>query len=702
MASSSSKQSPASGPVAKNGQLLHESNVWSSGPDSLFPATSYTATSLAEGVKLRLGDEDALRYPPLSIYTMMKQTVEKKPNHYALAFKPDIKKPWVKFTYNEYWTICHKVARNFIRLGLGTNEVVTILGFNSPHWFFANLGAIFAGGVGCGIYTTNTAEACQHILDDCKSQIVVVENKVQLAKILKLKDVVSLRAIIQYSNEPIENTYNGLVMSWSTFMSLSDGAPGSASNDLALTDLTMKTRIKSIAPNRCAVLIYTSGTTGNPKAVMLSHDNITYIVRHAACDLARLRPFKEVFVSYLPLSHIAGQVIDIYTPLRIGGTVYFAQPDALKGSLVDTLKEARPTYFFGVPRVWEKMSEKIQQTTKELTGIKASLFKWAQEVSTQRTMNLFAGNTKMDASYKAAKVIIINKILTGLGLDRCQLMFSGAAPITKETLDFFYSIGIPLVETYGMSETTGPHSVGNVTVNSPMSCGTVVNTTNLSRLRNGDEDGSGELCVNGRHVFMGYLNNRRATAESFDQENWLMSGDIAKIEQGKYLFITGRLKELIITAGGENVAPVPIEDNIKAALPDAISNVMLVGDKRKYLVVICTLKTKVNLDTMVPQDELTEPCLRWVQSLGSKARTVTEIINSKDPLVYKAIDEGIRKANEKSQSRAAKVQKFALLARDFSIPTGELGPTLKLRRPVVSKMYAKQIDGLYADGGAAE
>jgi long-chain-fatty-acid--CoA ligase ACSBG len=205
-------------------------------------------------------------------------------------------------------------------------------------------------GVSCGIYTTNTVEACEHILSDCKSPVVVVENKVQLDKMLQCieRGKCHIRAIIQYAGE-IEDSHNGLVSSWLHFMELG----------LDVADTELEDRTKQMAPNKCSTLIYTSGTTGAPKAAMISQDSMTYLVRNMATDQCQLQFNQERFVSYLPLSHIAAQSVDIYCSIFVGGTTYFAEPDALKGTLTSTLIEAKPTFFFGVPRVLEKMQEKL-------------------------------------------------------------------------------------------------------------------------------------------------------------------------------------------------------------------------------------------------------------------------------------------------------------------------------------------------------
>lgn len=352
-------------------------------------------------------------------------------------------------------------------------------------------------------------------------------------------------------------------------------------------DTELEERLRRIAVNQCCTLIYTSGTTGPPKGVMLSHDNITWTA-HANCINADFRAGKEIIVSFLPLSHVAAQMADIYITMYAGATCYFAQPDALKGSLGQTLKEVRPTRFLGVPRVWEKIHEKMMEVGRKTTGVKKSIATWAKSVGIETNNRKQRQDFSKPFGYSIANAVVFKKIRGVLGLDRCELFLSGAAPIAPDIVQYFHSLDIPLTEIYGMSESTGPHTIGMEKAFKIGSAGRTVPGC-YTKLDKPDKDGNGEVCMGGRHVSMGYLRMEDKTHEAIDDEGWLHSGDIGRLDSDGFLFITGRIKELIITAGGENVAPVLLEDNLKAELP-CLSNSMVIGDKRKFLSVLLTLK----------------------------------------------------------------------------------------------------------------
>lgn len=647
--------------------------------DDLAPATEYVVTKRDQAVKLRMSQKGPGSEKPLTVPSMFYQTVQRVPNHPAIAVKRG--GVWIQWTYQQYFSDTQKAAKALIKLGLEPLHGVGILGFNSPEWFIANNGAIFAGGFTVGIYSTNNADACKYVALNSQCNVIVVENNQQLKKILQVwDDLPDLKAVVQYTGEVAEKRDN--VYSWKEFMELSS----------QVSDDTLQHRLSLLAPNKACCLIYTSGTTGNPKGVMLSHDNLTWCAGTFSHSF-KIQRDSEVMVTYLPLSHIAGQIVDIYISMKYGAVVYFAKPDALKGSLLGTLKEVRPTVFVGVPRVWEKMVEGIKHKSREFGFFKKKIGAWAKSVG-YRTTIAEMNHEPVPGAFKIAN-IMLKKAKGELGFDRCRIFMSGAAPIMKETIEFFYGLHIPLMEVYGMSECSGPHTVCSLDRFRTSSVGTEIPGVQ-TKLADKDEEGNGEVRMYGRHVFMGYLDEEEKTKETFDEELYLMSGDIGKKDKDGFLFITGRKKELIITAGGENIAPVPIEDTVKECLP-CVSNCILIGDKRKFLSMLITLKVDVNMDTLEPTDNLTAVTVDWVKAQGSGATKVSDILDHKDAIVLKAIQKGIDKANERAISRAQKIQKWSLLPRDFSIPGGELGPTMKLRRPIVHKMYAKTIDAFYAD-----
>ncbi|XP_064031196.1 long-chain-fatty-acid--CoA ligase ACSBG2 isoform X3 [Pogoniulus pusillus] len=405
-----------------------------------------------------------------------------------------------------------------------------------------------------------------------------------------------------------------------------------------VADAQLQEVIASQKPNQCCTLIYTSGTTGQPKGVMLSHDN---------------------------------------------------------GSLVDTLREVRPTAFLGVPRVWEKMEEKMKSIGAKSSTLRRKVATWAKGVGLQTNLKWMNGSSEVPMNFRLARHLVYRKVRKALGLERCTKCYTGAAPITRETLEFFLSLNIPLFELYGMSESSGPHTISLPHAFKLTSCGKEV-TGCRTLINKPDRDGTGEICFSGRHIFMGYLNMEEKTREAIDEDGWLHSGDLGRHDKDGFLYITGRIKELIITAGGENVPPVPIEDAVKDAVP-IISNAMLVGDKAKFLAMLLTLKCNVDTETGEPGDDLTPEAIEYCQKLGSKATKVSEVLSSRDKAIYGAIQKGISAVNERAVSNAQKVQKWVLLEKDFSLFGGELGPTMKLRRAVVAHKYRDQIAQFYSE-----
>ncbi|XP_025204987.1 very long-chain-fatty-acid--CoA ligase bubblegum-like [Melanaphis sacchari] len=645
------------------------------GPDQVLPA-SQKYTSEANGrVTLRI--EAGSDITPISVPGLLTRSAEKYGDLPALNYKSDNK--WVKVTYKEYEQNVRTVAKAFIKLGLERFHGVCIIGFNSPEWFYSDLGAIYAGGFAAGMYTTNLVDACFHCLETSKANIAVVEDSKQLEKILSVKSKLPhLKAIIQYEGKPTEEG----VLSWEDVMRIG----------LAESDEKLNAILKTMGVNECCTLVFTSGTEGASKAVMVSHDNLTYNA-HMITTFLSLVDGKEVLVSYLPLSHVAAQITDIYSAITLGAQVYFGEKDALKGSLVSTLQAARPTVFLGVPRVWEKINEKLVSIGRKSGSLKKYIADWAKEVGLNHYEDAMKGVERETYSYKFFRWLIFSRIKSAIGFDRCKYFISAAAPISVDIKKYFMSLDIPLCEAFGMSECGGAHTLSNPIDENVAGVGKTLEGVR-SKIDKPDKDGNGELCVYGRHVFMGYLNMPDKTESTLDTDGWLHSGDIAQIDDKGYVTITGRIKELLITAGGENIPPVLIENNVKAELP-VISNAFLIGDKRKFLSILLSLKCEVNAETAEPLDTLTPEVITWLSSLNCNFTKVSEVVANKPKEVMDAIQKGIDAANKKAISNAQKIQKFTLLPVDFSLPTGELGPTLKVKRPAVNDKYKDLIEEFY-------
>eukprot|EP01006_Ploeotia_vitrea_P000517 TRINITY_DN103193_c0_g1_i1.p1 TRINITY_DN103193_c0_g1~~TRINITY_DN103193_c0_g1_i1.p1 ORF type:complete len:713 (-),score=106.75 TRINITY_DN103193_c0_g1_i1:133-2232(-) len=626
---------------------------------------------------------------PITLAALFAKIVSEKGNKVALKYETSPGK-WADVTWQQFYQQARSTAKSFIKLGVQPHDSVAILGFNSKEWFLSNWGAIFAGAKSAGIYTTNAADACQYVIEHSGTRVVVVEDEKQLEKILSIRSSIPrVAAIVMYKGTPPAT--EDAVYSWEEFMKV--GAD--------VSDVELNNRVQNLRADEPCSLVYTSGTTGPPKAAMSCHDNLVFQCKAILDTLPKLTQIDNRIVSYLPLSHIAGQLCDMYLPVvatattPFNTTIYFAQPTALKGTLGDTLKACRPTFFFGVPRVWEKFVEAIKAKGAGSKGLKKKLATWAKGVGLAHHLNAQVGQSGVvPFGYNLANKLVFTKVRQALGLESCIGAFTGAAPISRETLEFMMSLGITVNEVYGMSESTGVTSMTTPSTYKIGSCGYALHGTEL-RIDHDparDKKGEGEICFRGRHIMMGYLKNEQKSQEAVDPDGWLHSGDVGRIDQDGFLYITGRIKELIITAGGENIAPVPIEDAIKEQLP-ALANVMLIGDRKKYNSVLVTAKSVIDPDSGEPTNKLAGEAL----AVDPGCTTTDQAANSK--VWSKYITDGIVRYNNGPTcvSNAQKVQKFKFLLHDFTIPGGELTATLKLKRPVVVEKYADQITELYGE-----
>ncbi|HVK89427.1 MAG TPA: AMP-binding protein [Kofleriaceae bacterium] len=572
----------------------------------------------------------------------------------AIAYQAKVDGKWQPATWHAYADQARTAARALMTLGFPRGGKVAILGFNRPEWVILDQAAMMAGGAPAGIYTTCSAEEVQYIVHHSESMLVLVEDAHQLAKIkakraeLPLcKWIVMMRGATATGDD---------VLTWEDFLAKAEGTP----------EAKLDVRIDAIEQADLATLIYTSGTTGPPKGVMLSHENLAWTSR-ALVDLGGpgAKVDSETSLSYLPLSHIAEQMATIHMPTTMGSTVFFAE--SLE-KVPDNIKEARPTLFFGVPRIWEKFHAALAAKLGEVTGVKKRLVDWARsvcaEVNNKRDRDLPVPRL-LEAQYQLAQKLVIGKLKGALGFDRARLLISGAAPIAPDVLEFFASLDLPIREIYGQSEDSGPTS-WNLPGKSKL--GSVGPAIPGIQVRIADD---GEILVRGPNVFLGYFKEPEATADAL-KDGWLCTGDLGVFDRNGFLSITGRKKEIIITAGGKNIAPKNIEAAIKQS--PIVGEAVVIGDRRKYLTVLVTIDETAATKVVQPNGD---PLVAH-------------------PEIRSAIQKQIDEVNQ-TLARVEQVKKFSILAKPFGIDTGELTPTLKIKRRVVAQMYAQEIEAMYAD-----
>jgi len=632
---------------------------------------------------------------------------------------------WKCWTWKEYYNDTTKAAKSLLKLGVQQHDAVTIFGFNSPEWFIGLMSAIFVGAKAAGIYPSDTAEQVAFKCRHSAASVALIEDASKLAKFQSAAaETTNLRAVVCWACEPVEiRGRDGKEIpcyTWEQFMALGED----------VNDRELDRRSDDVQPGHCCTLIYTSGTTGRPKAVMITHDNIVFEVNSILLNLGELyqRPQEERILSYLPLSHVAGMMVDTIMPLIMTEkspgwwVAHFARPYDLKvGAIGDRLRAVKPTLFLGVPRVWEKVADKVKAIGAAKPACIRSLSGWCKGKLLAHQMNCQLGGNGAKKCCHCLAAKILGAVKTALGLNQCRYGFTGAAPISKDTLEYFGSLGININEVYGMSECTGATTWSVDAAHVWGSCGFKMPGTELKifkvnevtgekkecppteNLFDSTEEEQGEICFRGRHIMSGYLANpdlgedhvrliQGKTHAAIDSEGWLHSGDKGTMDTRGMVKITGRYKELIIGAGGENIAPVPIENSIKRICP-ALSNVLMVGDQKKYNVALITLKAKGATGELPGGDDLDGFALKVNESVTTISAAC------KDQTFIQAITDAITYTNNDGSccpSNAAKVQKFTILPTDFSVIGGELTPTFKTKRSVICKKYAAVIDRMYS------
>jgi long-chain acyl-CoA synthetase len=558
---------------------------------------------------------------------------------------------WRGTSWADYADEVRRTAKALIALGLEPGQNVAMLGFNRPEWSTFLLAAMSVGGAGAGIYTTCSPVEVRYIVHHAEAPIVLVENEAQWLKLKEERaNLPLLKHVILMKGAP--KIDDPMVLTWDVF----------SARALTVQDEIFWRRLHSLKPSGLATLIYTSGTTGPPKAVMLSHHNLTWTA-DAGREMTRLLP-SDTSLSYLPLSHIAEQMFTVHAPVTVGTAIYYAESIE---KVPDNLREIQPTVLFGVPRIWEKFHAGIQAKLQEVKGPKKALLDWARGVATRVSDLHNAGkepNFELALQYQLAKKLVFSKLKAAIGLGRERLCVSGAAPIGRDVLEFFASIDIVIHEVYGQSEDTGPTSFNQV---GRTRFGTVGTKVPGIEVKIGSD---GEILVKGPNVFMGYYKDPEATRDVL-REGVLHSGDLGEFDADGFLTITGRKKDIIITAGGKNIAP----KNIEAALKqdELISEAVVIGDRRKFLSALIIVDPEVARRVGVQDVSLHE------------SPRIRELVQQRVDLVNRDL------------ARVEQVKRFSVLPRAFAIESGELTPTLKVKRKQVNQVWSREIESMYAE-----
>lgn len=561
--------------------------------------------------------------------------------------------PYRTVSWRHLNTNIKAIAYGLIELGLKKGDNIAILSDTRYEWAACDFAILSAGGVVVPIYPSLPEEAVAYILNNSNCEIVILENKGQLQKIRsqwsKLSRVRYAIVIEDLGDLPRDDPR---ILS---LRDLKDKGKLNFSKDPYL----ISARLRDIDINDVATIIYTSGTTGPPKGVELTHKNILSVLEVLPPKLPLNSSDK--FLSFLPLSHVFERVAGLYYAIFTGTTTCFCSHAE---QIPNALKDSKATVMLVVPRLLEKIYAKINKQIDNLSGTSKTLFTWAYEIGKKYFVT---GNSLDKASYFLADKIVFSAIRKKLA-PKLRGFISGGAPLSCDIAEFFYIIGIPILEGYGLTETTAPASVNSF---KDFKIGTVGKPLNCAQIKISND---GEILIKGPSVFNRYYQNENATREAFDN-GWFKSGDIGFIDEDGFLKITDRKKDIIVNSAGKNIAPQNIENSIKTS--PYISNVIVVGDKRKYLSALVTLDTSAVVDYLKSHN------------LSFDVSKLSEI-----PQIKKLLDEEI-KLKTAAFADYEQIRRFTILPNDFTIESGEITPTLKVKRRFVQEKYKTIIDIMY-------
>jgi long-chain acyl-CoA synthetase len=557
---------------------------------------------------------------------------------------------WVSKTYREVGDIVRRLALGLLEVGIEKGDKVSILANTRPEWTYFDFAALSVGATVVPIYQTNSPDECQYVLENSDAKAVIVEDDEQLAKIQEIRDrVPKLEHVIRMEG-------SGGAVSMDELIEAGSGR----------SDSEWEQRWRSVTPDDICTFIYTSGTTGPPKGCVISHGNYRSMVT-MALDESVLERNTTTYL-FLPLAHSFALLIQLLS-FDLGGNIAYWERDPLK--IVPNLAEVKPDYFPSVPRIFEKIYTAATSEVEKSGGLKKLVFNWAVGVGKKVRERERTGKPigwLLRRQYEIADKQVLSKIRALFG-GRIKNCVTGAAPINPEILRFFDAAGVLVLEGWGMTETSTAATVARPDA---FKFGKVGKAFKGCEIKIADD---GEILVRGPNVFQGYYKNEEATRETIEGD-WLHTGDIGELDEDGYLSITGRKKDIIITAGGKNITPANLEAEIKQT--PYVSQCVVIGDRRPYLVALITLDP--------------EECVKLAEEKGWPSDPA-EL--AKHDGMRKLLQEHLDQVNEKF-ARVEQVKKFEILPHDLSQEGGELTPTLKVKRNVVAEKYENEVDALYA------
>jgi long-chain acyl-CoA synthetase len=554
---------------------------------------------------------------------------------------------WQTISSRQFYGYVVAMARALRQWGINKGDRVAILSENRPEWMIADFACVTSGIIDVPIYSTLTAEQTAYVLANSGARVACVSTQEQVRKVQSIQAQTKVEKIVVMDDLAEIN----VIPMWS----LLHGASFEA-------DSEFDARAHAIQPDDIATLIYTSGTTGTSKGVMLSHGNLTACAVMASKQ-AEWEP-GDVYLSFLPLSHVTARHVDYVCYLDGVTIVYCANFDLLP----QMLQEARPTIIVSVPRVYEKVRQEAERHAA--FGIKRRIFDWALRVGERHKQEIADGKTPTSLAWRLANKLVYSKIRQGFG-GRSRAYFSGGAPLGQDMAEWFCSVGIPIMEGYGLTETAPTVAVNR---RGAFKIGTVGKPYPDLQVKFAED---GEILVKGPTVFKGYWHMPEETRTSFE-DGWFKTGDIGSIDSDGFLSITDRKKDLIKTSGGKFIAPQPIENALKANV--LIAEAAVIGDRRKYASVILS-----------PHFPLLED---WARANGVSFHTHEELVAA--PRV-RELYRGIVEDLNKKLAQFETIKKLIIVPDEFTVAGGEITPTLKLKRRVIEAKYKKQIDELYQE-----